>query len=530
MADIIDNTTAGPIPDNADPRPVDVITDQKIKQDNISVGGSQQPPTITPPMPANVGAPPMPYAEVSMPSVSSFAQEAARQAAQDAVKDTIKNMTINGQSPTISGSSISFDVPVIPPASSAFATQNPPVAQAQAPATPPPPTTAQAPTTPPQTTTPPAKPSEPPSNTETSGAKTPDSAEPEEDSSAAAYKRGYERQQAKKAAQAQEEVNPLSRERGGQEMRGEYRERMAEMDALSKDKDVEKAISAGDASYFRSGFVPVLLKRNDGKRKILLQVDNANSSVVYGATRGERTTPIPGEGGYYTSDTENGCPFDVIMEAKAPPSNEGCSPSTESIFAAVKHTDCQDCVGDNNYSRYSSLFAKDEEVGLYAFHGEDADYNFKLLAKNDESTLTFYDGSSEKYLDMGVSADEAFMWGYINNQEINFRARVTEELGVFELWNDNGAYSKLYLDGTEAGFEAKNAEGNEVTIYPAEAWLKNNSEGSWTQVYSGGIYMNDGTNFINIQNPSGKDIYFQQVTVCVGGASRTAYVLMSDPE
>lgn len=119
----IDQSTSGPNPPNRDDRDRDILLQQKERQDQDAIGGTQFPPRPQP-------LPPIPDAvEVapSLPAIQSFdfnisgsALEETREIARQTVVDVLKNVTINGQGPSFEGSTIAFNIPQQPPASEAF--------------------------------------------------------------------------------------------------------------------------------------------------------------------------------------------------------------------------------------------------------------------------------------------------------------------------------------------------------------------------------------------------------------------------
>ena len=122
----IDPSTSGPIPPSEDSRSRDILLEQKEKQNQDAVGGTEFPPNTQPlpPIPeAPEVAPPLPVVPSFDFNASGSALEETREIARQTVVDILKNVTINGRGPSIDGSSISFDVPQNPPASEAFAFQ-----------------------------------------------------------------------------------------------------------------------------------------------------------------------------------------------------------------------------------------------------------------------------------------------------------------------------------------------------------------------------------------------------------------------
>jgi hypothetical protein len=96
----------------------------------------------------------------------------------------------------------------------------------------------------------------------------------------------------------------LSDKRGRNEMRGEFEARIEERNNLEKQNgaNVSEAIKNGDSSYLSKGFVPVLFTRGDGRRKIVVQLDNSCASVIEGAAAGEKVGALPADNAYYLAD------------------------------------------------------------------------------------------------------------------------------------------------------------------------------------------------------------------------------------
>lgn len=110
----IDESTSGPVPPKVDDRKTDILGEQKDKQDRSAIGGTQFPPRAQPPPPIPEAAQLIPVLPSFQPPPPSFSSEISidtRETARQAVIDVLKNVTINGQGPSIEGSSISFNVP-----------------------------------------------------------------------------------------------------------------------------------------------------------------------------------------------------------------------------------------------------------------------------------------------------------------------------------------------------------------------------------------------------------------------------------
>jgi hypothetical protein len=124
----IDESTSGPAPSKRDDRRQDILEEQKEQQDQNAVGGTQFPPRVEPLPPIPVApeiAPPLPATPSFDLNVSGAVLEEVREISRQTMVDALKNVTINGQSPSIDGAAISFTVqPQQPSASEMFSFQN----------------------------------------------------------------------------------------------------------------------------------------------------------------------------------------------------------------------------------------------------------------------------------------------------------------------------------------------------------------------------------------------------------------------
>jgi hypothetical protein len=345
-ASAIDPEGVGPFPPNTDDRQRDVFQDQEDRINGRRAEAEPITEDFDPPTAFDVGPPPMP--DLQFASTQS-AEEAAAEAARAAINDALRNMTINGVSPNISGGGISFDIPVEPSASSAFAAMNaipdmePPLPDTPAIVPMPQPTvevnlpelpeTTPLPAPPDTGPTPTSEPAETPQDTvevdvppateaEIPEQPTGDSPQegggpPEADEAPEAASNAPE---AEEDAQKSDPTGIASSERQRGEMRGEYEERQKEIKQVMEDETAAKAFSVGDTSYINGGYVPVLLTRKDGRRKILAQIDNAFAAVVEGAIGREKTTTLPPDNGYYVSGGEGSVPphpWQILLENRS---------------------------------------------------------------------------------------------------------------------------------------------------------------------------------------------------------------------
>ena len=124
---VIDDSTDGPIPSKVDDRSRDIIAEQREIQRQDAIGGTAEPPIVNPPEqipePPKI-APPLPIIPSFDFSIVGSLAEETREVARQATIDVIKNVTINGQGPSIEGSNISFNIPQERQASEMFLFQD----------------------------------------------------------------------------------------------------------------------------------------------------------------------------------------------------------------------------------------------------------------------------------------------------------------------------------------------------------------------------------------------------------------------
>jgi hypothetical protein len=323
----VDPEATGPFPPNRDDRQRDVFLDQDDRFNGPRIEAEPITENFAPPQAFDVSPPPpMPILEFGQPQ--DFAELAA-EAARAAINDTLRNMTINGVSPNVSGGNVSFEIPTEPSASMAFATMNaepniaspipdiPAVADLPAIEAPQPPevpeTIDQTSITQPtidtpeisEISTPETTPTTPPeiASTDSTGDNNPppEPATPEPPQSEQPSTEAEINPPETEEAEGRDGKKLGLTERGKNEMRGEYEERMKNLKEVMKDESAAKAVGSGDMSYLNSGYLNVKFTRADGQREVLVQVDNAFAAVVKGAARGERVAQLPSDDAYYVA-------------------------------------------------------------------------------------------------------------------------------------------------------------------------------------------------------------------------------------
>lgn len=299
----IDPTTSGPTPQNNDPRPQDVVSDQKVRQEQNAVGGTQQPPRVEPPIVVpsaiSIAAPPLPtLEEPSFLSIGQSSADAIREVARQSVVDVLKNVTIDGRGPSIEGSSISFDTERRSVSSSDFGTGgNKDFISSGY-----------------------SQLSDYPSlggtvQQESQKQSRLDSADfgtakgMEDNSSAESYKAAYERSEERKRSDPSFDEGSRLRQRG--ESQTEFKERQEKLqaeraEAQEREEQIEQ-LKAGDTSVLPSGMVPVAFTRADRQEKLLAYVSTEFVAVV-GAKAGKRTVTLPDKTDYYEAGGGSGPP------------------------------------------------------------------------------------------------------------------------------------------------------------------------------------------------------------------------------
>ena len=259
-----------PLTSNEDDRPRDLMRSQREeKRDEASPASS---PGVSPSTP-----PPMPIFPTSFLGGMMVPPPPAD--IKSVVADVIaKSLTINGQSPSVSNGQISFTTQPPPSASQIFS------AASQG------------------TSSPSAQPA--------SAARSSENEAFNRVQNTNFMDRSYEqsKQEGTHAGgtvgrkHKEKNSDQMSDDRMAGEKHSEHKERQEQVKELKKDPALTAAVANGDTSYFGKSFIPVLLTRADGKRKVLVSIDNSFAGVVEGSVGKEKTRNLPSDDAYYTSD------------------------------------------------------------------------------------------------------------------------------------------------------------------------------------------------------------------------------------
>jgi hypothetical protein len=305
----IDPSTSGPIPPSEDDRSRDILSEQKGRQDQDAIGGTQLPPRPQPPPEIQEIAPPLPPIDFN---ISGLDLEGTKEIARQTVVDVLKNVTINGQGPSVDGSSIAFNVSQEQSASESFGN----IAQAARNAARQ--NGADIGFDDAQTARDAARQGgadisfndaqaardaarQKGADIDSDDAQAARDDAREGRSSARAYKAAEEERKERKESDPNFDRESYVRQKG--ETPTEFRERQEQL----RQERVERAqreeqlsrVRTGDFTEMPSGIIPVRLTRADGNKKILALIATDFVGVVEGASGLDRPATLPSEDSYY---------------------------------------------------------------------------------------------------------------------------------------------------------------------------------------------------------------------------------------
>lgn len=278
-----------------------------------------------------------------------------------------------------------------------------------------------------------------------------------------------------------------------------------------------------------------------------------------------------------------GCPFSFVSQLKK---NVSTKKSEQAMLGALQYKNCDnpEDPADQTSRQIKDWFAftlDTKTCGLWGYFNE-ADYSFKITAggKKDGSLdpsapiegknqtllemwnqygngLTHYvnegdtegeaEGTANKkqsgyyyyspgtadYYQLFVTASEASTWGFSDGR---WQSKLAMESNstIFQIWKGaNGTsddppagYAQMYAYDSGAGFSCSKADDEASTLSHYNLYIK--SFEKHTNLYVAGLFLDDGDSTVYIA-PPGEDCQFRQVSVCVDGEAKTAWVLMSEP-
>ena len=231
-----------------------------------------------------------------------------------------------------------------------------------------------------------------------------------------------------------------------------------------------------------------------------------------------------------------GCPYDLKLAV-----NE----DTESWLSVHKHTECDPGTGVGNWvlERYASIFSGSLEAGLLAYFGQNSDFNLKAIVKADQASYRLYNIDSSSYFGGLVKSSESSLWGY-SSERFNYKIKSDGLKSDIVLWAEtgNGYTSSMWATAAQAGLKLEDNLGNSSFLDTGNIWLKFDggndythgypgylrlqyTSGAYSNLYGGGLYINDSENYVQINPPNNKNAYFQNVLL---GDMSQRWVLCSE--
>jgi len=216
-----------------------------------------------------------------------------------------------------------------------------------------------------------------------------------------------------------------------------------------------------------------------------------------------------------------GCPYDLKL---------GVNEDTESWVSVHKHTGCSPTgVGNGVFERYATIFSNVSESGLWAYFGKYADFNLKSIVKSDQASYRLYNIDSSSYFGSLVKSSESSLWGY-SSEQFNYKIKSDGSKSDIVLWAEtgNGYTSSMWATASQAGLKLEDNLGNSSFLDTGNIWLKFDggndythgypgylrlqyTSGAYSNLYGGGLYINDSENWVQINPPDNKNAYFQKV-------------------
>lgn len=200
-------------------------------------------------------------------------------------------------------------------------------------------------------------------------------------------------------------------------------------------------------------------------------------------------------------------------------------------------------------SSYCRVYGQSNNVfaSLHTEEGKASAWGYALSGSNlftneANSTEVFWRGQlNTSFVGISVKSPTADIWGYTSGV-CQWKSEASASQAKCQTFNSSGwaqisaISSKVSFDAslnndfsylTQNTLRLEYANGDTLTGNPGTFFV-NYTSGAYSNLYGGGLYLNDGSNFVQINPPSGKDAYFQQVEVCVDGQIKKAYVLMTE--
>jgi predicted nucleic acid-binding protein len=299
----------------------------------------------------------------------------------------------------------------------------------------------------------------------------------------------------------------------------------------------------------------VLYGRYSGKFQYATKADNEKSASIF-------------------SDTNNNGYLETATKGQAETFVWGYSNQGAANFRARADVfDAKVEVYRNDGNFYNQMYYEVDfngSGGFYGFYNSKSYY--RLWGTQDKAELQLWQSIGAEWLQATAKDYESVVYGFAANTNYAYRVRATDTIAQMQIWqgaegsgqfgtwyaaenvglsmtkggNDNAATLEVASGEAGIGLFLKAAGNNNpfarlvvngLTMYDGGtgSYLTRTTLGITTSsqaaafVSSAGLYAHNGANYVDIKPPAGKDAYFQLVDVCVGGVTKKAYILMTQP-
>ena len=199
----------------------------------------------------------------------------------------------------------------------------------------------------------------------------------------------------------------------------------------------------------------------------------------------------------------------------------------------------------NNSNVYATLATEQSKSVLFGYANDGA-FNYLTTATREKSGSQYYDQNKDGYVEIATKGqEETYVYGYADQGESNFRLRAFGAESLCEVFNNQiGGFAKIFTDADGSGFSTSQdndfsyltqttlrieyANGDYLNAVAGEMYV-GYASGAYSYLFGGGLYIDNGSNFVDIRPPYGKDAYFQLTQwISLTGGIEQAYVLRSE--
>lgn len=164
----------------------------------------------------------------------------------------------------------------------------------------------------------------------------------------------------------------------------------------------------------------------------------------------------------------------------------------------------------------------------------DGDAEAEGTANKKQAGFYYYSNNQADFCQLFVTDSESSIWGFSDGRW-QYKLAAEANSTIFQIWKgENGTsedppagYAQMYAYDDGAGFSASKSDDESSTLSYYNLYIKDTNGNSNLSVAN--LFLDDGSSWVDIA-PPGENCYFQEVSICVDGEAKTAYVLMSEPK